>query len=183
MALLRLSINDRSGPFSTNLHLHRRLSGCASSTLMDIRQSTFTNHRLVYKYPISQDSHIPVSMLATLIASMLIGVMMLTVQIENPWLAGQIPTILSYIIIQGMPPASHSSRWNTSTKPDLSFVSIDLDSRLPDVACRTSHFMELPCQTSFCLFLYFLLVCFQWLSTLLPLMCVILVVYCKSCVC
>ena len=52
------------------------------------------------------------------------------------------------------------------------------------VACRTSHFIELPCQTSFCLFLhFFLLVCFQWLSTLLPLMCVILVVYCKSCVC
>ena len=52
------------------------------------------------------------------------------------------------------------------------------------VACRTSHFIELPCQTSFCLFLhFFLLVCFQWLSTLLPLMCVILVVYCKTCVC
>ena len=52
------------------------------------------------------------------------------------------------------------------------------------VACRASHFIELPCQTSFCLFFtFFLLVCFQWLGTLLPLMCVILVVYCKSCVC
>ena len=26
----------------------------------------------------------------------------------------------------------HSGRWNTSTNPDLAFVSIDLDSRLPD---------------------------------------------------
>ena len=52
------------------------------------------------------------------------------------------------------------------------------------VACRASHFIELPRQTPFCLFFtFFLLVCFQWLGTLLPLMCVILVVYCKSCVC
>ena len=52
------------------------------------------------------------------------------------------------------------------------------------VACGISHFIELPCQTSFCLFfIYFLLVCFRWLSTLLPPMCVILVVYCKSYVC
>ena len=46
---------------------------------------------------------------------------------------------------------------------------------------RASYFIELPCQTSFCLF--FLLVYFQRLSTLLPPMCVILVVYCTSCVC
>ena len=49
------------------------------------------------------------------------------------------------------------------------------------ITCRASHFIELPCQTSFHFF--FLVVCFRWLSTLLPPMCVILVVYCKSCVC
>ena len=43
------------------------------------------------------------------------------------------------------------------------------------VACRASHFIELPCQTSFCPFLFFLLVCFRRLSTLLPPLCVILV--------
>ena len=43
------------------------------------------------------------------------------------------------------------------------------------VACRASHFIELPCQTSFCPFLYFLLVCFRRLSTSLPPLCVILV--------
>ena len=92
--------------FSANLHLHRRLSGC-TSTLMDIRWSTLTNlHGFVCKYPISQYSHISVSMLATLIASMLIGVMMPTVQMENAWLAGQVPTILSFFITQRMPPAS-----------------------------------------------------------------------------
>ena len=106
MVLLRLSMNDRSGPFSTNLHLHQRLSGCAS-TLIDIRWSTFTNiHRFVCKYPISQYSHVPVSMLAALIASMLTEVMMPIVQMENAWLAGQVPTILPYFIIQRMLPAS-----------------------------------------------------------------------------
>ena len=45
---------------------------------------------------------------------------------------------------------------------------------------RASHFNKLPCQTSFCIFL---LVCFRWLSTLLPPMCAILVVYYASCVC
>ena len=44
-------------------------------------------------------------MLATLIASMLTGVIMPTVQMGNAWLAGQIPTNLSYSIIQRMPPA------------------------------------------------------------------------------
>ena len=91
---------------STNIHLHRSLNGCAS-TLMDIRQSTFTNlHRFVCKNPISRYSHIPVSMLATLIASMSLGFMMPTVQIENAWLAGQISAILPYFIIQRMPPTS-----------------------------------------------------------------------------
>ena len=54
----------------------------------------------------SQYSHIPVFMPATLIASMLTGVKMLTVQMENAWLAGQIPIILPYSITQRMPPAS-----------------------------------------------------------------------------
>ena len=46
--------------------------------------ANFTNlHRFVCKYPISQYSHIPVSMLLTLTASMLTGVMMPTVQMEN----------------------------------------------------------------------------------------------------
>ena len=45
-------------------------------------------------------------MLATLIASMLTGVMIPTVQMENAWLAVQIPTILPYSITQKMPPAS-----------------------------------------------------------------------------
>ena len=45
-------------------------------------------------------------MLATLIANMLIGVMMPTVQTGNAWLAGQIPTILSYFITQRMPTTS-----------------------------------------------------------------------------
>ena len=106
MTLLLFSMNDRSGPFSTNLHLHWRLSGC-TSTLMDIRQSTFTNlHRFVCKYLVSQYSHISVSMLTTLIASVLVGVMMPTGQIENAWLAGQIPKIMPYFITQRMPPAS-----------------------------------------------------------------------------
>ena len=46
------------------------------------------------------------SMLATLIASMLIGVMMPTVHMGNTWLAGQILRILSYSITKRMPPAS-----------------------------------------------------------------------------
>ena len=68
---------------------------------------------------------------------------------------------------------------------DLSGIRIGLGYfEKSGVACRASHFIELPRQTSFCLFLhFFLLICFQWLGTLLPLMCVILVVYCKSCVC
>ena len=36
------------------------------------------------------------------------------------------------------------------------------------VACHALHFIELPCQTSFCPFFIFLLVCFWQLSTLLP---------------
>ena len=60
----------------------------------------------IYKFPISEYSHIAVSMLMTVIASMLIGVMMLTVQMENPWLAGQLPTVLHYFITQRMPPTS-----------------------------------------------------------------------------
>ena len=80
-------------------------------------------------------SHIPVSMLMTLIASMLIGVMMPTVQIENAWLVRQVPKILLYFITQRMPASFHSGRWNTSTSPDLAFVSIDSDSRLPDIHC------------------------------------------------
>ena len=48
------------------------------------------------------------------------------------------------------------------------------------VASRASHLVKLPCQTTYC---FFLLVCFRRLSTLLRPMCVILVVYCKSCVC
>ena len=44
------------------------------------------------------------------------------------------------------------------------------------VACRASHFIEVPCQTSFCpVFLFFLLVCFRRLTRLLPPLCVILV--------
>ena len=45
-------------------------------------------------------------MLATLISSMLIGAMMPTVQMENAWLAGQVPIILSYFLTQRMPPVS-----------------------------------------------------------------------------
>ena len=45
-------------------------------------------------------------MLTTLIASKLMEVVMPTVQMENAWLAGQIPTILPYLITQRMPPAS-----------------------------------------------------------------------------
>ena len=45
-------------------------------------------------------------MLATLIVSMLIEVMMPTVQMENAWLAGQAPTILPHFIAQRIPPAS-----------------------------------------------------------------------------
>ena len=43
-------------------------------------------------------------------------------------------------------------------------------------ACRTSSSCH--AKHLFVFFYIFLLVCFQWLSTLLPLMCVILVVYC-----
>ena len=45
-------------------------------------------------------------MLATLFATMLIGVMMPIVQMKNAWSAGQIPIILPYFITQSMPPAS-----------------------------------------------------------------------------
>ena len=45
-------------------------------------------------------------MLATLIASMLIKIMMPTVQMENAWLAGQALTILPYFITQMMRPVS-----------------------------------------------------------------------------
>ena len=44
--------------------------------------------------------------LPTLIASMLTGVMIPIVQMGNDWLAGQIPTILSYSITQRLPPTS-----------------------------------------------------------------------------
>ena len=45
-------------------------------------------------------------MLACLIASMLIGIMMPTVQMENASLAGQVPTVLPYFITHRMSPAS-----------------------------------------------------------------------------
>ena len=45
-------------------------------------------------------------MLATLIASMLIRVTMPTVQMENVWLAEQMPTILPYFLTQKLSPAS-----------------------------------------------------------------------------
>ena len=45
-------------------------------------------------------------MLVTVIANMLFGIMMPTVQMENAWLAGQIPTILPYSITERMLPAS-----------------------------------------------------------------------------
>ena len=80
-------------------------------------------------------SHILVFMLTTLIASMLIGVMMPTVPMENAWLARQVPKILLHFITQRMLASFHSGRWNTSTSPDLAFVSIDSDSRLPDIHC------------------------------------------------
>ena len=51
----------------------------------------------------------------------------------------------------------------------------------PLVACRASHFIELPCQTFFCPFFIFLLVCFRRLSTSLPPSCVILVF--TMCIC
>ena len=47
-------------------------------------------YRFVCKYQIFQYSHISVSMLATLFASMLIRVMMPTVQMKNASLAGQV---------------------------------------------------------------------------------------------
>ena len=47
------------------------------------------------------------------------------------------------------------------------------------VACRASHLIELACQN---LIVFSLLVCFRRLDTSLPPMCVILIVYCKSCV-
>ena len=81
----------------TNFHLHRRLSGCTLTTNLP---------QFVCKYLISQYSHIPVYMLATLIASMLTGVMMPRVQMRNAWFHGQIPSILFYSITQRMPPAS-----------------------------------------------------------------------------
>ena len=68
--------------------------------------NVYTPLQFVCKYPISQYSHIPVSMLASLIASMLIGIMMPTVLMENASLAGQVPTILPYFITQRMPLAS-----------------------------------------------------------------------------
>ena len=49
------------------------------------------------------------------------------------------------------------------------------------VAPRTSS--SCPAKHFFVFFFIFLLVYFQWLSTSLRRMCVILVVYCKSCVC
>ena len=45
-------------------------------------------------------------MVATLIGSVLIGVMMPTVHMENAWLAGQMLTIWPYSITQRMSPAS-----------------------------------------------------------------------------
>ena len=43
------------------------------------------------------------------------------------------------------------------------------------VACLIPHSIELPCKTSFCLFLYFFVVCFRRLSIILPPMRLILV--------
>ena len=62
----------------------------------------------IYKSPpiCLQVSHNSVSMLVTLIASMLIGVIMPTVQMENAWFAVQVPTVLPYVITQKMPQAS-----------------------------------------------------------------------------
>ena len=106
MVLPRLSMNDLSGPLLTNLHRHRR----PEWFWVDVDGYKIVNvykpHQFVCKYLISQYSHIPVFMLATLIASMLIGVMMPTVQTENVWLAGQIPRIFPYSITLMMLPAS-----------------------------------------------------------------------------
>ena len=91
--------------------------------------NVYKPHRFVCKYPISQYAHIPVSMLATLIASMLITVMMPTAQTENAW-----ARINNLVLLHNPKDAAsfHSGRWNTSTNPDLTFVSIDLNSRLSE---------------------------------------------------
>ena len=59
--------------------------------------------------------------------------MMPTVQMENVWWAGQIPTILPYSITQRIPPASTlAAGIQVPTQILHEFVSIDSDSRLPD---------------------------------------------------
>ena len=95
---LKWTLFDQSPPTSKTEWLCADIDGCKMVN--------------VYKPPpirlqVSDLPVIPVSMLATLIASMLAGVMMPTVQMGNAWLAGQIPTILSCSITQRMPPASN----------------------------------------------------------------------------
>ena len=79
-------------------------------------------------------------MLATLIASILTGIMMLTVQMENAWLAGQIPAILPYSITTRMPPASTlAARIQVPTRILHSSVSIRTVVYLTDMSLKSSQ--------------------------------------------
>ena len=84
-------------------------------------------------------------MLATLIASMLTGVMMPTVQIENAWLAGKSPTILLYFITQRMPPAfTLAVGIQVPTRILHSLVSIWTVVYLTDIRLRKDYYFISP---------------------------------------
>ena len=100
----RLSTSDWDTRFWTNLHRHRRSSGCVW-TLMVIKYSTSTNHRQRdYEPWISQCFLTPILTLAILSVIMLTGVTMTTVRTVSAWLAGQVLIVLpSYIMPRSLP--------------------------------------------------------------------------------
>ena len=124
MALPSLSINDSSGPFSTNLHPHHTLSSCAVD---------------VYKLPPIglQVSDLLVFPHACLYAGDFhcqhVGRGYDANCADGECLVGRACTNNLALLYNPKDAASfHSGRCNTSTSLVLTFVRIDLDGRLPD---------------------------------------------------
>ena len=58
-------------------------------------------------------------------------VTMITVRTVSTWLPEQVLIVLPSYIIPRTPPVFYSGRWNTGTHPDLAFVGVGPNSRLP----------------------------------------------------
>ena len=87
--------------------------------------------------------HTPVSMQATLTASILIGVIIISPQTETAWLTGS----HQWLVLLHNPkdaPSFFSGHWNTGTNPDLAFASAShnrwhLDRRTLEKFPRSQH--------------------------------------------